>query len=289
MDRKPNIDRGIGVISLMLCVLVFVLQANGVELNWVVSLVLYMLVAAGCMYSVLRHAVPHISPRMQILAALAVLIVVGGAGWWGTSKEYRREHPKNVATAPAKPEEPPPTVGTVQTPKPQTAQPPAKPQSPSTADAIPPPEARLLMSKASIIPLKNEGTGVRAFGVNFFYANRGSMPTTGQVHSETLSVSDHLLSREEIVHDMRDVSSFKALPKLRKGGDEIYPNDPNERFFTMPDEDDKIDQLIPFFDDVMNGKKRVYFFVAIRFRDASMKPSAVGVSETCGWVVLERP
>jgi len=155
------------------------------------------------------------------------------------------------------------------------------------ASTLAPPEARLLMSKAYILPLGNTTTGARAFGVNFVYANRGSIPTTGQVNSASVAVSDEILTREEIIKQVKDRSSFKALPELRKGGDEIYPNDANEHFISIPDSDEKTTLLAPFFDDVMAGKKKVYFFVTIKYRDKSMGPSVVGVSETCGWFLKD--
>lgn len=78
--------------SLLACVLIFVLQANDVHVNWMVSLVLYGAVALGCVGSLLRHAVPHFPRWARYLCALMVLIFVGVLGTIGTTKAYRSEH-----------------------------------------------------------------------------------------------------------------------------------------------------------------------------------------------------
>lgn len=93
----PNIDRFIGFGSLLGCALVFVLQENGVEMNWQASIGLYALIALGAVYSSLRHAVPHLNTRGQNIVAFIAFAVVAALGCWGTNKQYRREHPKVVA------------------------------------------------------------------------------------------------------------------------------------------------------------------------------------------------
>jgi hypothetical protein len=94
---KQNIDRFIGILGVLGCLLVFTLQANGVEMNWEFSLGAYALVASGCVWSCLRHAIPHIGPNWRYPIALFVLIGVGILGFMGTNKQYERDHP-NVVT-----------------------------------------------------------------------------------------------------------------------------------------------------------------------------------------------
>jgi len=90
--KKPNWDRFIGIVSVLLAFLLFALQANGVEMNWQVSLIAYIAIAAGCILSCLRHAVPHLGKKGRYLCALAVFVVVVIIGSIGTHKQYRREH-----------------------------------------------------------------------------------------------------------------------------------------------------------------------------------------------------
>jgi len=214
-----------------------------------------------------------------LLSAITACVVFGGL-----AALQREANVKNEQRTPTSQ----PQVTTNQ-PRPpsSTVTPPAAGRPRAPTGSIAPPGARLLMSKALIIALKNSTTSARGFGVNFVYANRGPIPTTGQVHADSVVVSEEPLPRGKIMQLMKEVSAFKASPELQKGGDEIYPNDPNERFFSVPDGDKKIAQLAPLFDDVVDGRKRVYFFVTIKFRDKSMRPSVVGVSETCGWFLKQ--
>jgi hypothetical protein len=136
-QKSPNIDRAIGVLFGLGGILLFVLQENGVEINWVVSLCLYLLIAAGCVFSVLRHAIPHLSKWLRYVIAAVVVLLVGGLGSYGTVKQYRHDHPETAsagagATAPAGnapsgPVQQPPSV--VALLKPGGIRPPAQPRA----------------------------------------------------------------------------------------------------------------------------------------------------------------
>ena len=78
--KRPNWDRFIGIVGLLLGALLFVLQANGVEMNWGLSLALYALIAVGLVWSCLRHAVPHLGLRGRYIAALSVFALVAFLG-----------------------------------------------------------------------------------------------------------------------------------------------------------------------------------------------------------------
>jgi hypothetical protein len=241
--------------------------------------------AAGLVGGLLiwTEVIPSRPAKHKMVWTLLLWIIMGGADFWFVKyKEAEAREAPKAAPLPTQPQAPiKPLTSPTASVNPPTLSSPTKP------GVIPPPQARLLMSSAHILKLKNKETGANTFGVNFFYANRGSAPTTAQVHKESVGVSNEILSREEVVRRMGEVSAFKALPELKEGGDEIYPNNPSERFFSMPDGIDKFTQLAPFFDDVMDGKKMVYFFVTIKFRDKSMAPYVVGVSQTCGWFMRD--
>src|SRR5580698_10550647 len=67
--KKQNVDRFIGVFSILLAVLFFVLQANGIGMNWQSSLIGYSSVAVVGIWSCLRHAVPHLGRNRRYLWA----------------------------------------------------------------------------------------------------------------------------------------------------------------------------------------------------------------------------
>jgi hypothetical protein len=253
-----------------------------------------ILITAACFLGAFHRAkvVHGLHLKIQAIAYSVIFLIATVLAWWGvhslrataqTELNELKQYFGGISTQGTKaPSQPLPSN--------QPSTPPStKVTTPTSASPGPmgSPEARLLMSRALITPLKNTITSARGFGVNFVYANRGTIPTTGQVHKGSIAVSSEALSREDILRFMREVSSFKALPELQNGGDEIYPNDPNEHFFSMPDTDEKIAELASSFDDVMAGKKRVYFFVTIKFRDKSMSPFVVGVSQTCGWFLQD--
>jgi hypothetical protein len=92
-DKKPNVDRFIAIIGIAFGAILFILQANGVEMNWEFSLASYFVIAALCAWSCLRHAVPHLGKKGRRISAATIVAIVAIFGLIGTSKQYRREHP----------------------------------------------------------------------------------------------------------------------------------------------------------------------------------------------------
>lgn len=92
VQHKSNLDRFIGIFSGTLGILLFCLQANGVEMNWKISLAAYTLIAFVCVYSCMRHAVPDRGAATKIICALSIFCTVGFLGYIGTIKQYRRDH-----------------------------------------------------------------------------------------------------------------------------------------------------------------------------------------------------
>jgi hypothetical protein len=89
---QPKTDRFIGCLGLIGMVVVFALQANGVEMNWQTSTLVYAVSAISLVWSLLRHAIPHIGTVGKWISAVLALAVVAALGSIGTLKEYRREH-----------------------------------------------------------------------------------------------------------------------------------------------------------------------------------------------------
>src|ERR1022692_391761 len=76
-----------------LTVLFFALQANGVvELNWLLSTVIYFFVTIVIVWSFSRHAVPHRSRLYRAITGTVLILSLGSLGVYGTFKQYQREH-----------------------------------------------------------------------------------------------------------------------------------------------------------------------------------------------------
>lgn len=92
--KKPDYGLFLGIIGLAGMLFIFALQSNGVvELNWIISAVIYAFAAALIVASVLLHAVPHLGPRKRWSIGVATLFLATGIGAYGTFKEYAKEHP----------------------------------------------------------------------------------------------------------------------------------------------------------------------------------------------------
>ncbi len=103
----PNWDRAIAIFSLLATIFIAALQANGVEMNWIVSLFIYLAIAVGGVFTCLRHAVPHLNKTWRYTASACLLLIIAGLGSWGTAKQYRREHASGTTTQMTTQEKPP--------------------------------------------------------------------------------------------------------------------------------------------------------------------------------------
>jgi hypothetical protein len=104
LDNSPKPDRGlyIGILFGVVSILFFVLQSNGVEVNWLTSAAIYVFCVVAVVWTTLRHALPgrgFIS--YWVAAGLAILFLCLGS--IGTYRQYRKEHPKESPMAVGKP------------------------------------------------------------------------------------------------------------------------------------------------------------------------------------------
>jgi hypothetical protein len=96
----PNPDRFIGLVGVIVGVLFFLLQENGVVVGWIFSLVLYLLLTLATVWALHKYGIPgstNLAAKVTIIAAGIVVIV--GLGGWGTYKQFRHEHPVADADA----------------------------------------------------------------------------------------------------------------------------------------------------------------------------------------------
>src|SRR5258708_26254551 len=91
-------DRGafLGVAGLAAAFLIPLLQANGVDVNWQVSILLYVAIIGICVWSLLKHAIPHLSKAKRLSSAIVLSSLVGILACYATVKQYQREHPQQA-------------------------------------------------------------------------------------------------------------------------------------------------------------------------------------------------
>jgi hypothetical protein len=69
-------------------------------MGWELSMLPYMALGAGCVWSCLRHADPHLGTIGRYISAAAVFALIAGAGSFGTINQYGRKHPQKVTANP---------------------------------------------------------------------------------------------------------------------------------------------------------------------------------------------
>jgi hypothetical protein len=98
--KRSNWKRFIGIVSGLLAPLFFILQANGVAVNWWQSLALYILIGVVGVVAYLRHAVPDSGRVRQYASALLLLVLVALLGSIGTVKQYHADHKPHAQSLP---------------------------------------------------------------------------------------------------------------------------------------------------------------------------------------------
>jgi len=125
--------------------------------------------------------------------------------------------------------------------------------------------------------------------ITFSYENRGKTPTLGFAKDVRVISADRALTDQEQLDNQAKVLAninFDTLPESITGN-QIYPSDSLRRFFTVPDRSGRpIDKAIGemlhrTLDDVLAGRRWLYLFVAIKYRDHLMADHALGVTEMC--------
>ncbi len=137
-------------------------------------------------------------------------------------------------------------------------------------------QARLEIRRAVVPTSRN---GAPALTVSFYAA--GKFPATNVGHYYTLATASRILSPKEVT-DIQD----RALGflKLGQSPEEIYPGQPNDRFFTIPEnagEQRTSDLLSRDLDNVLDGSRLMYLVVDFSYRDRTTPHDSYRVSESC--------
>jgi hypothetical protein len=104
--EKPDKGLFVGIFGIVATLVLFGLQANGVDLNWPASFVLYIASACACAWTFSKHAVPHKRKLVRYGGGFLLFATIMAIGSCGTFKQFRREHPlpESKVDAPLSPE-----------------------------------------------------------------------------------------------------------------------------------------------------------------------------------------
>jgi hypothetical protein len=98
-QAKPDYAMYAAVLGIVFAILLPILQANGVEVNWIVSAVIYLIVLLLGIWTFAVHAAPHRTKTVRCVGTIVHVLFIGGLGYYGTHKQYRREHPLSVKSS----------------------------------------------------------------------------------------------------------------------------------------------------------------------------------------------
>jgi hypothetical protein len=107
----------------------------------------------------------------------------------------------------------------------------------------------------------------------------GDIGATNFVHRVVVQICPTSLTPESEEESIRDAASIK--PRLDGTYDELYPSPERELSFSAPNPPSNY--MTSQYEDILAGKKRLYVFVALKYRDAALPANEVRVTEFCGW------
>ena len=82
------------VVGILLTGFLTLLQMNGLEINWELSLLAYTVILVGSIWTYLKHAVPHRGVYVKLFGTLIIAVPLGWLGRLGTHNQYLKQYPK---------------------------------------------------------------------------------------------------------------------------------------------------------------------------------------------------
>ncbi|HYR75898.1 MAG TPA: hypothetical protein VEM96_08650 [Pyrinomonadaceae bacterium] len=133
--------------------------------------------------------------------------------------------------------------------------------------------AKVAVGKLVVFPPKAN----QPFMINTYMPNRGTLPALGLNSGAAYRLIDRQLNEEEETQGIRVATANISDPDS-KSTNEIQPGDEGT-FFTANN---------PFlgkdgYEEVITGKKKLYLFVVLKYRDSAMPPQTIAITEFCAY------
>ena len=122
-NKKPDHGLFVGILFGVFSIFFFVLQSNGVEVNWLWSAALYAFCTIAVVWTTLRHALPGKGRMSRIAVILLLVLICIVLGSIGTVKQYRKEHPLDTSKSGVQHPSPPLSSGAQEKPSTTDKQP----------------------------------------------------------------------------------------------------------------------------------------------------------------------
>ncbi len=139
--------------------------------------------------------------------------------------------------------------------------------------------SRITITNSEALVLHNKNTNSTSITVSVYCTNSGDLAAIGTTRSAFIDIVD----RELTTTEQNDFADMIAQAKWNPAhvGDEIQPGE--KVFFSFPNTDADISKIAARSAEVIAGKAMLYLFVVQKYRDQSMPPNVVNVTEYCGW------
>ena len=111
--QKPDYGLFVGIFFGIVSFFFFVLQSNGVEVNWQLSALIYVICTVALVWTLSAHALPG-KGKKALIAVIPLVLLCVVLGFVGTAKQFHKDHfatesataapayaPKNQASASA--------------------------------------------------------------------------------------------------------------------------------------------------------------------------------------------
>jgi hypothetical protein len=120
----------------------------------------------------------------------------------------------------------------------------------------------------------------------FFYHNLGKIPAHGITRSTEILTTSGELTADQLTEIQNELDIHEDYAQASKQTDfvELYPNDQMNHFWSMPDQPGaNADALNTQLDDLNGGKKWLYLFFNLKWKDKTMAGNVIGTTEDCAY------
>jgi hypothetical protein len=144
-------------------------------------------------------------------------------------------------------------------------------------------QSKLEIVETQQIPMMNKISGLHSYAMNVFYADTGALAITAMTRRLAVRIKATDLTPEE--EKSAEEESFQvAPPGLGDQKNGMQPGrEPPRHFFSFPDDDQTFEIFLPYAQDILDGKLRLYLFNTFKYRDDALPAGMIRITQSCGW------